>query len=91
MARLVERTDDPAWASAVGEIPFCLDDLGQLVRVAGYAPSFRPVVERQLDRLAELRSRLDAYAHNSAQDRLHLMTDAERTAADEASRILGGE
>jgi hypothetical protein len=91
MARLVERSVDPAWASVTGEIPFCLDDLGQLIGVAGDAPSFRAVVDRQLARLAELAARLDAYAHNSAQDRRHLMTDEQRAAADEGSRILGGE
>jgi hypothetical protein len=91
MARLVERSVDPAWASVTGEIPFCLDDLGRVIGVAGDAPSFRAVVDRQLGRLAELAARLDAYAHNSAQDRRHLMTDEQRAAADEGSRILGGE
>jgi hypothetical protein len=91
MARLVDRSADPAWAAVIGEIPFCLDDLGQLFGIAADSAPFRPVVERQLARLAELSARLEGYAHNSAQDRRHLMTDDQRAASDEASRILGGD
>jgi hypothetical protein len=91
MARLVDRSADPAWAAVIGEIPFCLDDLGQLITVAGDALAFRAVVERQLARLGELAARLEGYAHNSAQDRRQLLTDEQRTAADDASRLLGGD
>jgi hypothetical protein len=91
MARLVERSADQAWAAVIGEIPLCLDDLGQLITVAGDAPAFRAVVERQLARLADLSARLEGYAHNSAQDRRHRLTDEHRTAADDAARLLGGE
>jgi hypothetical protein len=91
MARLVHRSADPAWAAVIGEIPFCLDDLGQLIGVAADSAPFRPVVERQLARLGELAARLEGYAHNSAQDRRQLLTDEQRTAADDASRLLGGD
>ena len=47
--------------------------------------------EAQLARLEALRARLEAYAHNSSQDRRHLLTDEQRRAADEASRVLGRE
>lgn len=89
--RLVDRSPDPAWAAVIGEIPFCLDDLVALMAVAGDSMSFAPIAERQLARLDELERRLDAYAHNSAPERRHLMTDDQRRAADEASRALGGD
>jgi len=89
--RLVQRSGDTAWAAAIGDIPFCLDDLVALLAEAGDAPSFAPIADRQLGRIADLARRLDAYAHNSAPERRHLMTDGERTAADDASRVLGGD
>jgi hypothetical protein len=89
LSRIVQRGEDPAWAEVIGEIPFCLDDLVALMAAAGDAASFAPIAERQLARLDDLARRLDAYAHNSAPERRHLMTDEQRRAADEASRILG--
>jgi predicted component of type VI protein secretion system len=90
LARLVERADDPAWAEATSAIPFCLDDFSALLAAGADTPGFEPVATRQLERLESLRDRLERYAHNSAQDRRHLVTDAERSAADEAARVLGG-
>lgn len=91
LARLVERSADPAWAAVLLEIPFCLDDLGALLSAAGDSPAFDAVAERRLARLEDLRARLDGYAHHSAQDRRHLLTDDERAAADEAARLLAGD
>jgi hypothetical protein len=91
VARLVDRADDPAWAAAIGAIPFCLDDLGELLSAARDAPAFAPLAEGQLARLEELERRLEGYAHHSAQDRRHLLTDDERRAADEAAKVLGGD
>jgi hypothetical protein len=91
LARLVQRSADPDWAAVMLQIPFCLDDLSALLAVAGDEASFTPIAEHHLDRLEDLRRRLDAYAHHSAQDRRHLLTDDERAAADEAARLLGGE
>jgi len=71
--------------------PFCLDDLVALIAAAGDAVTFRPIVERQLERLDDLRARLEGYADHSAQDRRHLMRDEERRAADEAAGVLGGD
>jgi hypothetical protein len=90
LGRLVERAGDPAWAAAIARAPFCLDDLGALLAVAGDDAAFRPLAEAQLATLGKLRAALDGYAHNSAQDRRHLLTDEQRAAADEAARRLGG-
>lgn len=89
--RLVQRSGDPAWAVVIGDIPFCLDDLVALLAEAGDEPAFAPITERQLARIDDLAQRLDAFAHNSAAERRHLMTDEERGAADEATRVLGGD
>lgn len=88
--RLVERAADPAWAGLMGRIPFCLDDLGTLFAAAGDAPSFGPIATAQLERLEDLHGRLEGYAHHSAHDRRHLLTDGERAAAAEAAKALGG-
>lgn len=91
LARLVERSADPVWAEAMLEIPFCLDDLAMLLATAGDAAAFAPIAQHHLGRLEDLRRRLEGYAHHSAQDRRHLLTDEERSAADEASRLLAGD
>jgi hypothetical protein len=91
LARLVDRSADPAWAAVLLEIPFCLDDLTELLAAAGDEPSFAPIAEHHLDRLEALRQRLGGYVDHSAQDRRHLLTDDERSAADEAARLLGGD
>ena len=91
LQRLVARSTDQAWVAVIGEIPFCLDDLVALLAAAEGAVSFAPIAEHQLSRLDDLERRLDAYAHNSAPERRHLMTDDHRRAADEASRVLGGD
>jgi hypothetical protein len=91
LARLVERSADPAWAAAMLEIPFCLDDFTALLVTAGDESSFAPIAEHHLDRFDDLRRRLEGYADHSAQDRRHLLTDGERSAADEAARLLAGD
>ncbi len=91
LARLVERAADPEWAPVIAAIPFCVDDLVALLLLAGDAPAMTEVAQRQLERLEDLERRLEGYAYHSAQDRRHLLTDAERSAADEAARVLGGE
>jgi hypothetical protein len=88
--RLVERAADPAWATAMVAIPFCLDDLSALLAVAGDARAMTAIAAAQVDRLEALAARLEGYAHHSAQDRRHLLSEDERSAADEASRLLGG-
>jgi hypothetical protein len=88
---LVERAIDPAWAAATSAAAFCLDDLTALLAAAGDGAAFQPIAEAQLAGLERLRDQLDGYAHNSAQDRRHLLTDEQRRAADEAARRLGGD
>ncbi len=90
VGRLAERAADPAWAARIGAIPFCLDDLGTLVAAVGDAPAFAPILDAQLARLDDLHQRLEGYAHHSAHDRRHLVTDGERAAAQEAAKVLGG-
>ena len=58
---------------------------------AGSRREFEPVARRQLARFEDLRRRLDGYAHHSSHDRVQLMTDEERGAADDATRVLGGD
>jgi hypothetical protein len=89
LGRLAERAAEPAWAAVIGVIPLCLDDLGALIAAADGSPAFEPVLAAQLARLDDLHRRLEGYAHNSAQDRRHLLTDGERAAAEEARRVLG--
>jgi hypothetical protein len=91
LARFAERSTDPVWADVLAEAPFCLDDFLGLWAMAGSERAFETVARRQLARFADLRRRLDGFAHHSSQDRIHLQTDDERTAADEATRVLGGD
>lgn len=91
LGRLVVRSADPAWAGAMVEIPFCLDDYTDLLAAAGDEATFVPIAEHHLARLEALRRRLDDFVDHSAQDRRHLLTDDERAAADEAARLLAGD
>lgn len=91
LARLVQRSTDPAWAAVMLEVPFCLDDLTALLVAAGDDATFEPIAAHHLDRVDELRRRLGGFVDHSAQDRRHLLTDDERAAADEASRLLSGD
>lgn len=91
LIRLAERTDDDAWAALVADIPFCLDDFLAMWAIAGGASSFEPIARSHLARFAALRERLEGFAHHSSHDRRHLLTDDERSAADEAARALGGD
>lgn len=90
IGRMTERAAEPAWAALLGRIPFCLDDLGTLIAASGEGTAFGAIVDAQLARLDDLRQRLEGYAHHSAQDRRHLLTDGERAAAQEAARLFGG-
>lgn len=91
LGRLADRAAEPAWATLLAGIPFCLDHLGALIAAAGDDVAFRPILDAQLARLHDLHRRLEGYAHNSAHDRRHLVSDGERAAAQEAARLLGGD
>lgn len=90
LGRLVQRSHDAEWAAATADAPFCLDDLIALWTVAGDDAGFEPVARRQLDRLEDLRVRLEGFVDHSAHDRRQRLTDMERVAAREASEVLGG-
>ena len=90
LARLAERADDPAWAGPITDAPFCLDDLIELWAVGAVArrrSSRSPAGSSTGSRPSA--ARLDGFAHHSSHDRRHLMTDDEKTAADEATGVLG--
>ena len=91
LGRFADRSSDAAWAAVLAATPFCLDDFLLLWQEAGSRRGFEPVARRQVERFEDLRRRLDGYSHHSSHDRLQLMTDEERTAADEATRLLGGD
>jgi Family of unknown function (DUF6062) len=91
LVRLAERAGDVAWQESLAVAPFCLDDFLALWATAGSDRAFEPVARRQLDRLADLRRRLDGFAQHSSHDRYHLLTEEERTAAGEATEALGGD
>jgi hypothetical protein len=89
-ARLVQLAREPAWAETMGSAAFCVDHLLILMSRGGTSPEWRAVEAAQVTRIERLRARLDGFAHHSSQDRRHLMTDEERTSADEGATLLGG-
>jgi len=91
LARFANRSSDPAWAEMLAEAADFIDHFLALWAKAGSRREFEPVARRQVERFEDLRRRLDGYAHHSSHDRIQLMTEEERTAADEASRALGGD
>jgi hypothetical protein len=91
LARMADRAPDPGWTVALSDAPFCLDDFIELWAATRGDAAFEPVARRQIARFEALRVRLEGFAHHSSHDRHQLMTDQERTAADEATRVLGGD
>ena len=88
--RLVDLAREPAWAEAMGAAALCVDHLLILMSRGGSSVEWRAVEAAQIARIERLRERLDGFAHHSSQDRRQLMTDEERTSADEAATLLGG-
>jgi hypothetical protein len=87
---LVRLAENPAWGEAVATAPFCLDHLVALMD-RRTVPAWWPAIEgRQLERLRDLRDRLDRFAHASAHDRRHLQTEDQVASVDEAADLLGG-
>jgi hypothetical protein len=91
LARLSDRASDPGWATALAEAPFCLDDFIDLWAASRGGTAFEAIASRQIERFEAIRVRLEGFAHHSSHDRRHLLTAAERSAADEATRLLGGD
>jgi Family of unknown function (DUF6062) len=90
LGRAADRSRDPLWAATMAEAAFCFDDFLALWTAAASEPAFEAIRRRQLERLEDLHFRLDGYVDHSSHDRRQLMTDRERTAADEAAGTLGG-
>lgn len=87
---LVRLAEHPAWAAAAAEAPFCLAHVTRLMDRRSVPVWWGPVEARQLERLRDLRDRLDGFAHTASADRRHLRTDAQRAAVGEAADLLGG-
>jgi hypothetical protein len=88
---LVALCEHPAWAAAASSAPLCLQHLVTLMNRRSAPAWWRPVEERQLERLRGVRDRLEGFAHASAHDRRHLQTDAQRSSLDEAADLLAGD
>ncbi len=87
---LVRMAEDAAWAEAVSTAPFCLDHLVALMDRRTVPTWWPPIEGRQLERLRDLRDRLERFAHASAHDRRHLQTDDQVASVDEVADLLGG-
>jgi len=91
VAGLLETTDDPAWADALGRAELCLDHLVLLMTEGSGSPGWLAIEDRQLGRLHELRDRLTRFVHHSSHDRRHLLSGEEESATGQAARALGGD
>lgn len=87
---VVRMSEDAGWAEAASGAPFCLDHVLALMDVRGAPAAWAAVEARQVERLRQLRDRLERFAHASAHDRRHLQTDDQRAAVDEAADLLAG-
>jgi hypothetical protein len=91
VSRLLDRTSDEHWRSALAAAELCLDDLLLLAAAANRRSGpWSQVFQAQMARIEDIAVRLEGFAYNSSYDRLHLMTDAERRASDDAATLLGG-
>jgi hypothetical protein len=90
--RLLARLSNVRWREALAASELCLDDLLRTWAVAtdGRHAQWPDVAAVQVQRIARLVERLDSFAHHSSHDRRHLLTETERTAADDAAALLGG-
>ncbi len=90
VAGLVRLAEHPAWAAAAAGAPFCLAHVTRLMDRRSVPAWWGPVEARQLERLRDLRDRLDGFAHTASADRRHLRTDPQRQALGEVADLLGG-
>lgn len=82
---------DPAWAAAMETAQFCLEHLLGLLARRPATGAWGDTEVRQLERLRDLRDRLDGFAHASSHDRAHLQTDEQRASVDAAADLLAGD
>src|SRR5262249_45495860 len=87
---LIRLTEDPAWAEAAAGAAFCLEHLVALMDRRTVPAWWAAIEGPQLERLRDLRDRLDRFAHASAHDRRHLQTPDNVASVDEAADLLGG-
>jgi uncharacterized protein DUF6062 len=87
--RLQQLSSDETWSATMTAAEFCLRHFVELMRDAPNTPAWRQVEGCQLERLAALKGRLDAFIAHSGEDRRHLMTDDDRRAVDAARDLLG--
>jgi adenylate cyclase len=90
--RLLTRLAEPEWLRAIASAELCLDDLLRMWSTATDSRNVHwpEVTAAQVATLEQLVARLDSFAHHSSHDRRQLLTDSERTAADDAAALLGG-
>jgi len=88
--RLRQLSAQAAWRDALSTADVCLVHLVALARDAPDTDAWHEVERRQMERLRDIQARLRGFIDHSGQDRRRLMTDTERRAVDEASRLLSG-
>ena len=92
--RLVDltRTDD-VWREWVTSAPWCLAHLGDVLASAADAGrgTLDDLRDRQLSQMADIETRLDALAHDSAHGQRDALTPEVRASVKEAADILAGD
>jgi hypothetical protein len=92
--RLVDLTrSDETWREWITTAPWCLAHLGDVLAAAADAGrgTLDDLRDRQLSQMADIESRLDALAHDSAHGRRDALTPEVRSSVKEAADILAGD
>ena len=92
--RLVDLTRaDETWREWVTTAPWCLAHLGHLLAAAAEAGggTLDDLRDHQLGHMADIETRLDALAHDSAHGRRDALTPQVRSSVKEAADILAGD
>jgi len=92
--RLVDLTrGDDTWHEWVMSAPWCLAHLGDVLAAAADTGrgTLDDLRDRQLAHMADIETRLDALAHDSAHGRRDALTPEVRSSVKEAADILAGD
>jgi len=92
--RLVDLArSDETWHDWVTTAPWCLAHLGSVLAAATEAGrgALDDLRDRQLSQMADIETRLDALAHDSAHGRRGALTAEVRASVKEAADILAGD
>ena len=92
--RLVDLArSDETWHEWVTSAPWCLAHLGSVLAAASEAGrgTLDDLRDRQLSQMADIETRLDALAHDSAHGRRGALTAEVRASVKEAADILAGD